>query len=56
MIDHFSNYANTALNIRDKARLIMHIKDDLQYLGINLSKLENYDEKIESLKKNGLKI
>ena len=42
MIENFANYANIALNIKDKARMIMHIKDDLLQLSMNLKKLENY--------------
>lgn len=36
LLENFSNYANTSLNIRDKCRLIMHIRDDLMELNVRL--------------------
>ncbi len=51
MLDNFCNYANTALNIRDKARLIMHIKDDLVGMNLSLKKLEIFEENFDKLKK-----
>lgn len=36
LLENFSNYANTSLNIRDKCRLIMHIRDDLMELNARL--------------------
>lgn len=53
MIDNFCNYANTALNIRDKARLIMHIKDDLEIMNQNVNQLEGFDKTLESIRNLG---
>lgn len=53
MIDNFCNYANTALNIRDKARLIMHIKDDLEIMNQNVNQLEGFDKSLESIRNLG---
>ena len=52
MIDNFSNFAIIALNIKDKARLIMHIKSDLLNIGFNLKRLQSYDRKINIIKNN----
>lgn len=42
VIENFCNYANTALNIKDKAKIIMHIKEDLSRIGRNLITISSF--------------
>ncbi len=53
MIDNFCNYANTALNIRDKARLIIHIREDLEQMNRNVNQLENFEKNLEAIRNLG---
>ena len=50
LIDNFCSYANTALNIIDKARLIYHIRDDIFELGEKIKRLDEFSKQIDELK------
>lgn len=51
MINNFSNYANTSLNIKDKVRILMHIKEEILTLSQQIVKLETFQTELEELKK-----
>lgn len=42
MLKNFSNYANTSLNIKDKVRILMHIKEEILELSNKIGKLEEF--------------
>jgi len=42
MIDNFATYSNELLNIRDRSRFLIHIKDDLNSLINNLNNLSDF--------------
>ena len=52
MLKNFSNYANTSLNIKDKVRILMHIKEEILVLSEKIVKLEDFRNDLEELKKN----
>ena len=49
LIENYSTYANTALNIRDKAKIIFIIKTDLLSIKNKVDSIKNLNKKLESL-------
>ena len=50
LIDNFCNYANTSLNIRDRAKLIYNIREDIFDLAEKINRLDEFNTQLETMK------